>query len=169
MDGADSDTFRSRSSKRRRINGTHSPSRYSSPDELAASSDHETPTTYHRRTSSSNLNIRRTPTDHRRRSYEDTDPGSPDELDHTFSAFYRDKWSRNLRPPITSRHATPDAPSEISMLTPVQEPASPATPPPPPIKEARFLPYRQKMVLKGHKRAVAAVRFSPKGDMVASC
>ncbi|KAI4173318.1 MAG: hypothetical protein LQ343_003029 [Gyalolechia ehrenbergii] len=162
----DSDPLRSRSSKRRRVNGIRSPSRYSSPDELAASSDHETPT-YHRRTSSNNL--RRPSAEHQRRSYEASDPeDSPDELDHTIHTFYRDSWSRNLRP-TASRHVTPDAPSEISLLTPIQAPASPATPPPSSPKEARYLPYRQKMVLKGHWKGVSAVRISPKGDMVASC
>ncbi|KAL8874237.1 MAG: hypothetical protein Q9174_000393 [Haloplaca sp. 1 TL-2023] len=177
MDGNDSDTLRLPSPKRRRVNGTHTPSRYSSPDELAASSDHATPT-YRRRTSSSNIH-RRNSADYRRRSYEGaSDPEeSPDELDHTYPPFYREKWNRNLRiPPTMSRHVTPDAPSEISLLTPPEAPGTPATPAapsetplPPPPKEAHYLPYRQKMVLKGHQRGVAAVRFSPKGNMIASC
>lgn len=29
--------------------------------------------------------------------------------------------------------------------------------------------YKQKMVLKGHRKGVAAVRFSPDGRMIASC
>ncbi|KAL8721716.1 MAG: hypothetical protein Q9225_001666 [Loekoesia sp. 1 TL-2023] len=162
----DSDPLQPRSSKRRRVNGTHTPSRYSSPDELAASSDHETPT-YHRRTGSNHLP--RPSAEHQRRSYEASDPeDSPDELDHTIHTFYRTNWNRNLRP-TASRHATPDAPSEISLLTPIEAPASPATPLPPPPKEARYLPYKQKLVLKGHTKGTSAVRFSPKGDMIASC
>ncbi|KAI4279786.1 MAG: hypothetical protein LQ337_000066 [Flavoplaca oasis] len=160
------------SPKRRRINGNHSPSRYSSPDELAASSDHDTPT-FHRRTSSKNLS--RTSADTQRRSYERSPPeDSPDELDHTIHSFYRGGLRRNLQP-TASRHVTPDAPSEISLLTPVQAPASPptslppTTPLPPSINEARYLPYKPKMVLKGHRKGVAAVRFSPKGDKIASC
>ncbi|KAL8690408.1 MAG: hypothetical protein Q9218_004135 [Villophora microphyllina] len=176
MDGANDHSLPLRSSKRRRVNGTHSPNRYSSPDELAGSSDHETSLTYHRRRTSSS-NLRRTPTDHRRRSYERSDPGSPDELDHTtYPTFWRDKHRQeDLRPPTSaSRHVTPEAPSEISLLTPVQSPVipplSPAeTPLPPPPKQARYFPYRQKMVLKGHTKGIAAVRFSPKGDMIASC
>ena len=167
MDG--SDHLQPRSSKRRRVNnnGARSPSRYSSPDELAASSDHET-RTYHRRTSSSN-NPRRPSAEHQRRSYEVSDPSdSPDELDHTTHAFYRDNWNRNLRP-TASRRANSDPPSDISIITPLNVPASPATPLPTPPKEARYLPYRQKMVLRGHSRGVSAVRFSPNGEMVASC
>ncbi|KAL8930479.1 MAG: hypothetical protein Q9208_000663 [Pyrenodesmia sp. 3 TL-2023] len=178
-----SDSIQTRSSKRRRVNGTNTPSRYSSPDELAPSSDHQTPT-YHRRTSSgrtSSNNIQRASAEHHRRSYEHSDPSdSPDELDHTIHTFYRDSWSRSNIRPTASRHATPDAPSEISMLTPVEAPATPeslpapASPPiidlplPPP-KEARYIPYRQTHVLKGHRLGVSAVRFSPKGDMIASC
>ncbi|KAL8650366.1 MAG: hypothetical protein Q9226_005177 [Calogaya cf. arnoldii] len=159
--------------KRRRINGKHDPSRYSSPDELAASSDHDTPT-YHRRTSSKNLS--RTSAETQRRSYEDSPPeDSPDELDHTIHTFYRGGLRRKNLQRTASRHATPDAPSEISLLTPVQAPASPTTsippttPLPPPLIEARYLPYKPKMVLKGHRKGVAAVRFSPQGDKIASC
>ena len=162
MDGANLETRRS--PKRRRVNGSHGPSRYSSPDELAASSDHEP--TYHRRTSS---NTHRGSTEHRHPSYGTSDPeDSPDELDHTIHTFYRNSWSRNLRP-TASRHETPEAPSEISMLTPLEVPASPVTPPPPPVREATYRPYREKFVLKGHKRGVAAVRFSPNGALIASC
>ncbi|KAL8632503.1 hypothetical protein Q9189_001774 [Teloschistes chrysophthalmus] len=103
---------------------------------------------------------------------------SPDELDHTtYPTFWHDKNRREgLRPPTAaSRHVTPETPrSEISMLTlpaqsPEYPPLSPATPLPPPPKQARYLPYRLKMVLRGHKKGVAAVRFSPTGDMIASC
>ncbi|KAL8727778.1 MAG: hypothetical protein Q9166_005833 [cf. Caloplaca sp. 2 TL-2023] len=158
--------------KRRRMNGTHSPSRYSSPDELAPNSEHETPT-YHRRASSKNLS--RTSAETPRRSYDESPrEDSPDELDHTIHTFYRGNWNRNLQP-NASRHATPDPPSEISILTPYQAPASPTTtippasPLPPPVKEAKYLPYKPKLLLKGHQKGVAAVHFSPKGDMIASC
>ena len=145
-----SESERSRSAKRRRINSVET--RYSSPDELAASSDHEPH--YHQRTNSIPY---RDPADHiRRRDYNDTDSeDSPDELDHTVHTFYRDSWSRSQR---QSR----DAPSNPSpMITPRI-----ATPP---RKEATFVPYKQKMVLRGHRRGVAAVRFSPDGRSIASC
>ena len=49
--------------------------------------------------------------------------------------------------------------------------ASAAQPPPPPslLEPARFANYRCRQVLKGHKRGVAAVRFSKDGGLVASC
>lgn len=36
-------------------------------------------------------------------------------------------------------------------------------------RKASFVRYRQKMVLRGHRRGVAAVRFSPDGRLIASC
>ena len=48
--------------------------------------------------------------------------------------------------------------------------AAAAQPPPPSLLEpARFANYRCRQVLKGHKRGVAAVRFSKDGGLVASC
>lgn len=43
-----------------------------------------------------------------------------------------------------------------------------ATPPEPLIGPPQYVPYRQIMVLKGHRRGVAAVRFSPNGRLIAS-
>ena len=40
--------------------------------------------------------------------------------------------------------------------------------PPKPV-EIPFIPYRESMVLRGHKRGVAAVKFSPDGKWIASC
>ena len=39
----------------------------------------------------------------------------------------------------------------------------------PPKKKGSFVRYTQKMVLRGHRRGVAAVRFSPDGRLIASC
>lgn len=39
----------------------------------------------------------------------------------------------------------------------------------PPRRKSSFLRYRQKMILRGHRRGVAAVRFSPDGRLIASC
>jgi len=44
-----------------------------------------------------------------------------------------------------------------------------ATPPEPLIGPPQYVPYKQKLVLKGHRRGVAAVRFSPDGRSIASC
>jgi COMPASS component SWD3 len=141
---------KNRSAKRRRINSIDAC--YSSPDELAASSDHEP--SYHQRTNSI---PQRDPTDQiRRRDYNDSvSEDSPDELDHTIHTFYRDSWSRSQR---QSR----DAPSNPS---PIITPRI-ATPP---RKEPAFVRYKQKLVLRGHRRGVAAVRFSPDGRSIASC
>lgn len=140
----------SRSPKRRRVNGHDA--RYSSPDELAASSDHEIP--YHQRTNSI---PHRDPGEQLRRCSYDVSisEDSPDELDHTIHTFYRDGWNRSQRP---SR----DAPSiERPIVTPRI-----ATPP---RKKPVFVRYKQKLVLRGHRRGVAAVRFSPDGRLIASC
>lgn len=146
----DSDIEDGRSPKRRRVNGNDG--RYSSPDELAASSDHEI--SYHQRTNSI---PHRDPGDQlRRQSYGDSaSEDSPDELDHTIHTFYRDGWNRSQR---QSR----DAPSiESPMVTPRV-----ATPP---RKPPLFVRYKQIQVLRGHRRGVAAVRFSPDGRSIASC
>ena len=143
----DSDLERSRSPKRRRISGNDN--RYSSPDELAASSDHEV--TYHQRTNS--IPHRDPGEQHQRRSYADSSEDSPDELDHTIHTFYRDGWNRS------QRHSR-DAPS-IEMITPRVVT--------PPVEQPSYLRYKQKMVLKGHRRGVAAVRISPDGRSIASC
>lgn len=145
----DSDIESSRSPKRRRINGNDS--RYSSPDELAASSDQEV--SYHQRTNS--ISCRETVEQNQRRSYDDSSEDSPDELDHTIHTFYRDNWSRSQRP---SR----DAPS-------IESPIITSGPETPSVEHPSYVRYRQKMVLKGHRRGVAAVRFSPDGRSIASC
>ena len=144
----------SRSPKRRRVNGrAYTHARYSSPDELAASSDHET--SYVRRTSNT---TRHDSGDIKRRSYTGTDSDdSPDELDHTVHTFYRDSRSRG-RGPTTSA----SAPSREDSTHTVR-------PRSPPVKKKTYLPYRQKLILKGHRKGVAAVKFSPDGRCIASC
>ena len=154
----DSDLEGSRSPKRRRVNGNDANPRYSSPDELAASSDHEASYShqYHSRNTS---NPKRDSGDqHPRRSYDDSgSEGSPDELDHTIHTFYRgESWNRSQR---QSRDKS--ASEERSIETPRT-----ATPP---RRKPEYVRYKQKMVLKGHRRGVAAVRFSPDGRMIASC
>lgn len=171
----DSDLESSRSPKRRRINDNEG--RYSSPDELAASSDHEN--AYQQRT-------RRASAEQlRRQSYDgSSSEDSPDELDHTIHTFWRDGWNRSQRP---SRRQSRDAPSISTPsvdapLTsiPFREVPSadvPSTKSPilshrmatPPKKKPSFVRYRQKLVLRGHRRGVAAVRFSPDGGSIASC
>ena len=146
----DSD-FDSRTPKRRRINDdTRSNSRYSSPDELAASSDHEA--RYRRRTSS---NFQKELGEYRKHSYhEDNSEDSPDELDHTAHTFFRHK-SRRQTISNSSSSRNQSLVSARSHFTPEKTP--------------QYVPYKQKLVLRGHRKGVAAVKFSPDGRCIASC
>ena len=72
----------------------------------------------------------------------------------TFKKFERQPHDRS-----TSRSPPPF--STISI--PAATPSEPLIGPP------QYVPYKQKMVLKGHRKAVAAVRFSPDGRLIASC
>jgi COMPASS component SWD3 len=147
----DSDFESSRSPKRRRINsGNRTFSRYSSPDELAASSDHED--RYKRRTSST---VHKELEEYRRRSYvEDELEESPDELDHTVHTFYRERpKGRKTSNETSSREQS--IVTARSQLTPE--------------KKDEFIPYRRKMVLKGHHKGISLVKFSPNGRFIASC
>lgn len=62
-----------------------------------------------------------------------------------------------------SRDSLP--PNGLSVQSPVSSQGT-ATPSK---KKASFVRYTQKMVLRGHRRGVAAVRFSPNGRLIASC
>ena len=150
MDESDSES--SHSLKRRRIsNNVQSNSRYSSPDELAASSDHEF--RYRRRASSS---AHKDLAGSRRQSYHDADSDeSPDELDHTVHTFYRENRARGRK--------TSDSMSsrEQTVVTARSRPS--------PERKLSYMKYNQKLVLKGHRRGVAAVKFSPDGRCIASC
>lgn len=64
---------------------------------------------------------------------------------------------------VSSRDALP--PDGPSVQSPVPSQGTATTPK----KKASFVRYRQKMVLRGHRRGVAAVRFSPDGRLIASC
>ncbi|PMD18079.1 prolyl oligopeptidase-like protein [Hyaloscypha hepaticicola] len=94
---------------------------------------------------SSKLKPRQDLNSHRRSHSSD---GSVDELDHTYHG-------RNLSRSSSidshrSSHSSPEAPS-------------------PPAYKPLKLNYRQKFILKGHRKGVAQVRFSPDGRWIASC
>ena len=191
-----------RYSKRRRVSSPikeEPPAYNSSPDELAASSDHEK---YHsQRAPSKTLREGRG----RKRSYADiysanstavasedghselasaphaseetpnvliiaaaSGEDSPDELDHTTPIFFRrpfrasfSKESRRPHEKIASQSPSPPPYSRLS--SPI------ATPRTPPVRPPKYEPYKEKMVLTGHRKGVAAVRFSPDGRLIASC
>lgn len=148
----ESDFESSPSPKRRRISeSAHTTSRYSSPDELAASFDHEP--RYKRRTSS-------TPRAHtkesRRQAYHDeASEESPDELNGSVHEFYRDSRKRG-------RGASTSTSSRDQSVMTARSRLSPE-------REVSYVDYEQKLVLRGHRRGVAAVKFSPDGRCIASC
>lgn len=80
------------------------------------------------------------------------------------------------KPPNSGAHST-DAPQTNSLSRDslpanglsVQSPGPSQGTATPPKKKASFVRYTQKMVLRGHRRGVAAVRFSPNGRLIASC
>lgn len=142
----DSDIEQGHSPKRRRISNDNGTPGYGSPDELGADSDHAY-------TERRNSDFRRERTGPRDISY----PGSasPDELDHTIPT-----------PRESDRYDRSDVESRDGSSTPTPRNRTPISFKP---KEAVFLPYKLRTVLQGHKRGVAAVRFSPDGRMIASC
>ena len=76
---------------------------------------------------------------------------------------FRGSFSQAVPRPSDDRYISASPPPYSRISTPIATPRElPARPP-------QYLPYKQKMVLKGHKRGVAAVRFSPNGRLIASC
>ena len=94
---------------------------------------------------SSKLNPRRDAGARRRSPSTD---GSIDELDHTYQRRKRSR-SSSVDSQDTS-HSTPDAPS-------------------PPVYKPLKVNFKQKFILRGHKKGVSQVRFSPDGRWIASC
>ena len=165
------------------------PVRFSSPDELAASSDHGQQYYAQKHPPhSSRDNVERG----RRYSAAATSRESPDELDHTVDHtvhhFYRGSFSkskcvRQSHEKSTSRSPPPYSPISAAVATPSPprtppQPLTPSpprtplrrrTPSPPAVRPPQYVPYKQRMVLKGHRKGVAAVAFSPDGRLIASC
>lgn len=152
---------RSRYSKRRRVNGNEPSSRSDSgsPDELG-----ETPPPENRNGSLS----RSVPPELRVRSYPNSASreDSPDELGNMTP--YPEPESEDYD---QSERGSPERISRSSTATPTATPADTPrdTTPVPSPRNIQYAPYTEKLVLKGHKRGVASVRFSPDGRMVASC
>jgi len=72
-------------------------------------------------------------------------------------------YYRNRRSPRSISHSRSDSPSRST--SPRRSRSPPATPPPP--KPTR-LHYKQALILRGHKKPVSAVKFSPDGRWIAS-
>ena len=169
-----------RSPKRRRVERSFSPS--SSADELAEISDYDRPRPKHRASFTGQHD--QLPS-RSRRSYNasasELSTGSSDELGDDVRPFWRRSRSRS---PVHEgrsrnrdrrsddgseghRHEERDeAMMDKSSVTPIERPGTP--PLASRLKPTR-LHYKQKMVLRGHKRGVAAVKFSPDGLWIASC
>ncbi|KAF8860751.1 WD40 repeat-like protein [Acephala macrosclerotiorum] len=136
---------RRRTKKRSRYDDSEaSTPRDSSPDELADPRDHQ-------QYRSSRQSVGRRDSAPRRRAH--SSDGSVDELDDT----YHEQHGRRREHSNRSSPETPDS-SHSSIRAPS-----------PPAYRPLKLNYRCKFILRGHKKGVAQVRFSPDGRWIASC
>ncbi|KAI9673885.1 MAG: WD domain protein [Caeruleum heppii] len=103
----------------------------------------------------------------------DNDDASPSNPTHNniqgdFPPSHHRDVSARSTPPARSSTNTPHRP-----LSPTPSSSSSSTThhqiSSPPISSPPTLHYRQKLILRGHKKGVAAVRFSPDGKWIASC
>ncbi|KAM3077280.1 WD domain protein [Clarireedia jacksonii] len=136
-----------RPSKRRRYDSETSTPGYSSADELANEPIRP-----------SNNGARRESVRRQSRTY--SSDGSADELDHTHPS-HQSPHDRLNSHRLRSRSSSPED-------TPRSSHSSPG-PPSPPAHAPLKLNYKQKFILRGHRKGVAQVRFSPNGRWIASC
>lgn len=132
--------------KRRRYDSEVSTPGYSSPDELADNNPNP-PSTSTRRDST------------RRQSRTYSSDGSADELDHT------NPRHRSPRSPRSRRNSYNSRSRSTSEDSPRSAHSSPSSAAHKPLK----LNYKCKFILRGHRKGVAQVRFSPNGRWIASC
>ncbi|KAB8289998.1 hypothetical protein EYC80_010325 [Monilinia laxa] len=135
-----------RQTKRRRYDSEVSTPGYSSPDELA-NNEPIRPSTSTRHDSP------------RRQSRTYSSDGSADELDHAHNHL---RSSRSPRSRRNSDHSRSRSTSEDS-------PRSAHSSPSPPAHKPLKLNYKCKFILRGHRKGVAQVRYSPNGRWIASC
>lgn len=79
------------------------------------------------------------------------------------SSTFRGSFSKDVTRESEDRYLSRSPPPYSRLSTPIATPREPLIAPP------QYVSYKQKMVLKGHKRGVAAVQFSPNGRLIASC
>lgn len=79
------------------------------------------------------------------------------------SNTFRGSFGKVSPRPSPDRYSSRSPPPYSRISTPVATPREPLIAPP------QFVPYKEKLCLKGHKRAVTAVKFSPDGRLIASC
>lgn len=135
-----------RQAKRRRYDSEVSTPGYSSPDELTNNKPTRASTSTRHDSS-------------RRQSRTYSSDGSADELDHTQHHL---RSSRSPRSRRNSDHSRSRSTSEDS-------PRSAHSSPSPPAHKPLKLNYKCKFILRGHRKGVAQVRYSPNGRWIASC
>jgi len=79
------------------------------------------------------------------------------------TSTFRGSFTRVSPRPSPDRYTSKSPPPYSRLSTPI------ATPRDFPIAPPQYIPYREKLVLKGHKKGVASVKFSPNGRLIASC
>ncbi len=79
------------------------------------------------------------------------------------TSTFRGSFTRASPRPSPDRYTSKSPPPYSRLSTPIATPRDIPTAPP------QYVPYREKMVLKGHKKGVASVKFSPNGRLIASC
>lgn len=147
---------RERSPKRRRLSDGYASPNDDSLDELATPTRNSVKPRPHDRQSTKPFSQQSAPDDSIQRTVSRQE--SPDELDHTF-------FSRTGQP--QSQHAL----SEHSEAAESEDgyPASSPVLSPAPQYYPEQVHYKPRLVLRGHKRGVAVVKFSPDGKWIASC
>lgn len=83
-------------------------------------------------------------------------------MNHRTSTF-RGSFIKVSPRPSPDRYTSKSPPPYSRISSPVATPHELSIAPP------QYVPYREKMVLKGHKKGVASVKFSPNGRLIASC
>lgn len=79
------------------------------------------------------------------------------------TSTFRGSFTRASPRLSPDRYISKSPPPYSRLSSPIATPREIPIPPP------QYLPYKEKLVLKGHKKGVASVKFSPDGRLIASC